>query len=175
MSKWFALYSQTGDEIQKIKKLLGGRVPDCVLSTNPQHVDLETRRSPKELHLLVEEQLRRNLQEGDIVTLHGYLHILSSDILAIPGVKFYNGHPGLITMYPELKGKDPQLKVWEGFYPIVGVVIHEVTDELDSGTVLMTSQIATNKEFYKRPFESVLSDIKYLSVGLWNVFLRGVL
>ena len=52
--------------------------------------------------------------------------------------RVYNLHPGLITKYPELKGADPQKKVFESIntYKDVGCVIHEVTDELDSGKVL---------------------------------------
>jgi len=174
MSRWIALYSQTGDELRKLQKLLNGRAPDMVLTTNPKKY-VDCTRTARELHYQVEAVLLEQLRPGDIVTLHGYLFILSDKVLSIPGVKFYNGHPGLVTLYPELKGKDPQQKIFNSFYPVVGCIIHEVTSEVDSGPILMTSQITVDFGFYTRSFDQVINDIKYISLGLWRVFLEGVL
>jgi folate-dependent phosphoribosylglycinamide formyltransferase PurN len=38
-------------------------------------------------------------------------------------------------MYPELKGKDPQVRAWEGSYSTVGSVVHRVTPGVDEGEV----------------------------------------
>ena len=48
-----------------------------------------------------------NNLKHDLITLHGYLRIIPENICK-QCKHIYNGHPGLINMYPELKGKDPQ-------------------------------------------------------------------
>jgi folate-dependent phosphoribosylglycinamide formyltransferase PurN len=52
-----------------------------------------------------------------IVTLHGWLRVIPAYVCERS--RIYNGHPGLITKYPELKGKDPQVRAFikEGKYP----------------------------------------------------------
>ena len=56
-----------------------------------------------------------------------------------PGVcdafEIYNGHPGLITKYPELKGKDPQERSFKQ-YETAGAVLHKVTAGVDEGDVI---------------------------------------
>src|SRR5690606_35479076 len=54
----------------------------------------------------------------DLITLHGCLKIIPSDFCNSPFI--INGHAGLITRYPELKGKDPQIRGYEGQYPYIG-------------------------------------------------------
>mgnify|MGYP003628405583 FL=1 len=61
----------------------------------------------------------------------------------------WNLHPGLITRYPELKGKDPQKMVMESKkkkYEKVGLVIHKVIPEVDAGEVEL--EMSTGNTFY---------------------------
>jgi folate-dependent phosphoribosylglycinamide formyltransferase PurN len=146
------------------------RGPDVLLTTNTNHTI--TNLTPRGLHNQIEKVLINQLQPGDIVTLHGYLFILSGDVVNIPCVKIYNGHPGLITMYSELKGKDPQQRAIDGCYPVVGCVLHEVVEEVDAGKVLMTSQMPMVKGLTT---DELVASLRHLSVDMWTTFLKGVL
>ena len=52
--------------------------------------------------------------DNTLITLNGWLRIVPPDKCAKYNI--YNGHPGLITKYPELKGKDPQQRMWENIH-----------------------------------------------------------
>jgi phosphoribosylglycinamide formyltransferase-1 len=82
----------------------------------------------------------RNI-EPSLVTLHGYLRIIPPDVCERHEI--YNGHPGLITEYPELKGKDPQEKVWitPSAYATIGSVVHECTPGVDEGPIVATASM----------------------------------
>jgi folate-dependent phosphoribosylglycinamide formyltransferase PurN len=86
----------------------------------------------------------------------------------------YNGHPGLITYYPELKGKDPQKRAWENIasYTYIGSVIHDVTAEVDSGNIF----------FQKKRFsvnctslDETYKELKETSLETWVEFLEDIL
>jgi folate-dependent phosphoribosylglycinamide formyltransferase PurN len=79
--------------------------------------------------------------KNPVITLHGYLRILPKAICA--KYEIYNLHPGLITEYPELKGKDPQKRAIEASHPRVGCVIHRVIPEVDEGEIIMSNAINT--------------------------------
>ena len=88
--------------------------------------------------------LNEKWKDNVLVTLHGYLRILPPSFC--DKTRIYNGHPGLITKHPELKGFNPQKKAFEaGTYKTVGSVIHEVIPELDSGDVVAEGEI--NNDF----------------------------
>jgi folate-dependent phosphoribosylglycinamide formyltransferase PurN len=144
--KWLALFSQTGSEICDIADTIG-LYPDCVITDNveqkpPFNEKIFNCKSfviGKHRGLSAEDKLnyyRRYLPHYDIITLHGWLNIIPAEICK--EFKIYNGHPGLINHYPELKGKDPQKRAWEniGSYLYVGSVIHKVTPEVDGGDVI---------------------------------------
>jgi hypothetical protein len=50
--------------------------------------------------------------------------------------EIYNGHPGLISEYPELKGKDPQEKAYRLGLEEGGSVVHKVERGVDEGEIL---------------------------------------
>ena len=70
-----------------------------------------------------------------IVTLHGWLRIVPPYVCERS--KIYNGHPGLITKYPELKGKDPQEKAFKLKHKTIGCVLHKVSAGVDEGKIVM--------------------------------------
>lgn len=145
--KWAALFSQTGSEICNLSEAIG-QYPDLVISDNVNEaniIDSRIELNCKKLlwrkykGLTTEEKLdyyRKHLSDYDIITLHGWLNIVPAVICN--EYKIYNGHPGLITRYPELKGKDPQIRFAENIqnYPIYGSVVHRVTPEVDEGEVV---------------------------------------
>ena len=83
----------------------------------------------------------------------------------------YNGHPGLITVYPELKGKDPQIKAFNAKHEVMGCVLHRVTAGVDEGKVIAEERFnafqITEEEMWK-----VTRD---RSQYLWTQFLNKML
>ena len=101
-----------------------------------------------------------------IITLHGWLRIMPPSICE--NFEIYNGHPGLITKYPELKGKDPQHKVIFGDYDTMGCVLHEVNSGVDEGKVLSSKEVS-RKGLVGKDIFRILSNI---SQELWIDFLK---
>ncbi len=174
---WIAFFSQTGSEIVELSKSLK-RKPDLLVTNNfeekikfhPGIRDLGvTIMSAK--HDLVMNYFRNqvvyNVSET-LISLHGYLRVLPSDICQ--KYEIYNGHPGAINLYPELKGKDPQEKVWldNDKYVIIGSVVHKCTAELDGGEVLKAVYLR-NRNYTK---EDLYSSLKMTSLSAWNFFMR---
>ena len=173
LRKWIAFFSQTGTEIVQISEALG-RWPDMIISNRrsdsartitsgiPKDKIYYTSNSPEGyeyLHYL--SQIK-----DPIITLHGWLRIVPEGICS--KYEMYNGHPGLITKYPELKGKDPQFRAFEGGYNTGGCVIHKVTPGVDEGEVLMEKEIGIRLLDLNETFRK-LHDT---SVGMWVEFLK---
>ena len=185
--KWVAFFSQTGSEIVNICKAID-QWPDLIV-TNKQdnkttHVELIRRirerdtklitlpEWPKEIDYLKAADrlgfsiLREEWMKEVLITLHGYLRILPPDFTKSSTI--YNGHPGLITKHPELKGMDPQKKAWNESHIRVGCVIHKVIPELDSGEVVAEKMIHNNFE----TFVDMLDALHVASSELWINFLN---
>ena len=174
---WITFFSQTGSEIVNLAKLLG-RWPDLIV-TNQRPAGLRTINSElMESDLLVTVSNKPTVSELEevigyykdpIITLHGWLRIMPHTICE--KYKIYNGHPGLITEYPELKGKDPQMRAFEGKYPVMGCVLHKVTAGVDEGKVIAEERFnafqITEEEMWKATRDR--------SLYLWNNFLEKVL
>lgn len=149
--KWIAFFSQTGSEIVDISNALG-RKPDLLVTNNFEQkikfnpgirklgVTIQSARHD----MLMDYFRMQRVYNPDLtlITLHGYLRIIPEDICNKYDI--LNGHPGLITKYPELKGKDPQVRTWEGKYLDLGSVVHKVTPGVDEGEVL-SSVAYTNR------------------------------
>ena len=174
---WVALFSQTGKEIIEISEQIDKK-PDLIISNNyPQNV-FETLngvpyhwlttfgKESKTLDILDEVV---NDIDNTLITLNGWLRIVPPDKCAKYNI--YNGHPGLITKYPELKGKDPQQRAWHDLhkYDTVGSVVHRVVEEFDAGEVntlseISTANILTLDEMYKA--------LRSTSLIAWSSFLK---
>lgn len=102
-----------------------------------------------------------------VITLHGYLRILPKDICK--KYEIYNLHPGLITEYPELKGKDPQIRAIEAGHPRVGCVIHRVIPEVDEGEIILSNAINT----LTVPKERISLNLRSLATVMWYEFFNN--
>ena len=185
--KWVAFFSQTGSEIVNISRALD-KWPDLIV-TNKQddkttHVELVQRvrlentklitlpKWPKEIdYTRAADKLNYSILNEDwkkdvFVTLHGYLRVLPPDFTRSSNI--FNGHPGLITKHPELKGLDPQKKAWSENHIRIGCVIHKVIPELDSGEVVAEKMIHNNFE----TFIDMLDALHVASSELWINFLN---
>lgn len=181
--KWIAFFSQTGSEIVEISKYLN-RWPDAVIVNRdfqgepPFNTDIlredlpiyfiPDRPTVSMYHTVLQDI---NVDEDTLITLHGYLRIIPKDICK--EYKIYNGHPGDITLYPELKGFNPQEKAFmkRKSMPTAGSVIHTVTEEVDGG------QIVGRKvcDFNVDTLDEAYSILHTNSVQLWVEFLENIL
>lgn len=172
---WLAFFSQTGSEIVELSKILG-RVPNLLVTNNfentiPYHPDIHTLGSviQSATHDLQMNYFRyQTLLKPDetLITLHGYLRIIPEDICNKYDI--WNGHPGLINVYPELKGKDPQVRAWEGNYPTIGSVIHKVTPGVDEGPI--SCFVAT--ENTASSLDEMYGLLKQTSLQSWVEFMK---
>jgi phosphoribosylglycinamide formyltransferase-1 len=170
---WIAFFSQTGSEIVEVSKLLG-RWPDLIITNErPDHLRkihpalegkvafVENKPTEEELGLILGHY------KDPLVTLHGWLRIMPSYICN--RFEIYNGHPGLITEYPELKGKDPQQKAFDLGLESSGCVIHRVTEGVDEGEILRSRKVSIKGLEIGELFHILHS----ISVSLWVDFLKN--
>jgi folate-dependent phosphoribosylglycinamide formyltransferase PurN len=174
---WIAFFSQTGSEIVELSKALG-RKPDLLVTNNFEE-KIKFHPGIRELGVTIlsarhdmlmnyfRNQVVYNVPQT-LISLHGYLRILPADICE--KYEIYNGHPGAIDLYPELKGKDPQMKVWQDNdrYAIIGSVVHKCTAELDGGEVLKAVHLRNRNS----TVEELFTSLKMTSLSAWNFFLR---
>ena len=170
---WVTFFSQTGSEIVQISEALG-RWPDMIIS-NRRPADARTISPalPKDRLYFTSnkpeayEYLHYLRQAKDpIITLHGWLRVLPEEVCN--SYEVYNGHPGLITRYPELKGKDPQMRAFEGDYNTGGCVIHKVTPGVDEGEILMEKEISIRL----LDLDGLFLTLHKTSVNMWIEFLK---
>lgn len=177
MAKWVAFFSQTGNEIAEVSKQLG-RWPDLII-TNERPSGLRTINREVLSHNIIMlpnkpavEDYRAVLSEAIygreyVISLHGWLRIMPSEIIKEYPV-MYNGHPGLISKYPELKGKDPQKKAWDLDLKTSGCVIHRVTDEVDGGSIMRSDEISIRNI----SIDMLFTKLHDLSIKQWVNFLK---
>jgi folate-dependent phosphoribosylglycinamide formyltransferase PurN len=86
--------------------------------------------------------------------------------------KIYNGHPALITKYPELKGfnKQEDIASNQEKYPVCGSVIHEVIPELDSGDVVA----AIETENTAKTIDEAYNLLRGTSLQSWKFFFTYI-
>lgn len=170
MRKWIALFSHTGREIAQLSRRLD-ITPHRIITNKPPNDDSIY----EELDGLTFVAPTPTVDDYDtifesdaLVTMHGWMRIIPSEICN--KYEILNLHPGLITRYPELKGKDPQQQVFNMMNPPsrVGCVIHRATAELDSGEVLM--ERSTANTFYGP--NQLTTYLHKMAGDMWADFLQ---
>lgn len=168
---WIAFFSQTGSEIVEVSKIVN-RWPDLIITNQrPEHLRkihpaledrvIEVENKPTETELL--DLL--NHYEDPLITLHGWLRIMPPNICN--SFEIYNGHPGLITEYPELKGKDPQQKAFDLGLEFSGAVIHRVTEGVDEGEI----ELARKVSIKNLEIDQLFHILHKISISNWVGFL----
>lgn len=178
---WIAFFSQTGSEIVNISKSLGIK-PELIVTNNTTEEKWKYHPGIREMGVTILqarhdilmnyfEQQRVHNEHNTIVTLHGYLRIIPPEVCK--RYTIYNGHPANIRLFPELKGKDPQIRTWENKekYPIIGSVIHRVTPEVDAGEQVKEVSVTNNCKSLDEMFDK----LKQTSLWSWEFFLREVI
>lgn len=176
--KWIAFFSQTGSEIVHLTYVLD-RKPDLIVTNN---FDAETHHPDIRMGVTIMSSSHDNLMNyfrkqtiyetsSCLITLHGYLRIIPDDICS--KYEIYNGHPAAIELYPELKGKDPQKRMWQNIreYHTIGSVVHRCIPEVDGGEIVerhYVSNTVTDED-------QLYSTLRSCSLQSWELFLKGKL
>lgn len=170
--RWVALFSHTGKEIYNISRAIG-ILPDIVITNNNSETICRELRDNIPFTLCKQKPTvkdYRQLFEYDdcIVTLHGWMRIVPEEICNEYDI--YNLHPGLIDQYPELKGMDPQKRVFEMKDPPewVGCVLHRVVPEVDSGKIIVSGK--TRNNYYN--VDQLQSSLHTLAQSMWVDFFK---
>lgn len=166
-----ALFSQTGSEIGRL--IDNNFQPDTVFydQTDPDIIDRSI--DTESYAFRIPKKKVKNVKflrdcfgdpETCFITLHGWLNIIPKEICE--EYKIFNGHPGYIVKYPELKGKDPQKKAYELGHSIVGAVLHRVIPAVDEGDIILKRSIPN---IYADEY-ALIDALKRLSLRLWIDF-----
>lgn len=174
---WIAFFSQTGQEIVEVTKAVNKK-PNLIITnnktySNPSLSALDVTILSGTHDQLMTYMLQTPLYDPKktIVTLHGYLRIIPPEVCS--KYNMYNGHPGLISKYLELKGKDPQERTWneKEKYPIIGSVVHKVVEGVDEGEIVSevayTNRCESLDELYRK--------LKQSSLEAWYLYLKDKL
>lgn len=174
--QWVAYFSQTGSEIADICESIGRWPTRIITNKRPEHLRTIDPRIVEKGYLEMSNKPTANeyldiLQylNDPLITLHGWLRVLPPKVCT--SYDIFNGHPGLITEYPELKGKDPQIRAFEGKYEIAGAVIHKVTEGVDEGKVIMEERFNT----FNLSLDDLFRILRDRSLYMWTNFLKKVL
>ena len=180
VKEWYAFFSQTGKELAKIIQLTGKEPTKIVTNLSVEQVKekvnpwLYENYKHKLMYLPNRPTVHDYINaigyhpEDKLLTMHGWLRILPPTICF--KYKAFNGHPGLITKYPELRGKDPQIKAYMGNYISGGCVIHEITPELDEGPICLSEEVLLDDLSLDETFLILYQT----SLNLWIEFFKEV-
>lgn len=179
LDNWGVLISQTGSEVISISEMLG-ILPSLVVTNNI------TKISPRNMEIFGENNveicviphrpnlvnyLRTRINLKELITLHGYLRILPEELFGAITGKIYNGHPALITVYPELKGLNKQEDIAgnQEEYEFCGSVIHECIPELDAGKIVVECSAKNTAN----TVDEAYALLRETSLRSWEVFFKS--
>jgi folate-dependent phosphoribosylglycinamide formyltransferase PurN len=175
---WMAFFSQSGQELHNIISFFN-RKPDAIITNRQDDIGvfmpllLEKEKGavnwislPKKPNVKDYKTALEKFNDP-VITLHGYLRVIPEDIC--DSYEIYNLHPGLITEYPELKGKDPQERAIKSKYEKIGCVIHRVIPEIDCGEVIMANSIDTAN----LDEETQYNNLRALATVMWYDFFNN--
>ena len=182
--KWYGLFSHTGKELETLANQcsqygirLSGAITDNIEYEGnliSKGVKLYQLMSYNDINWMLKQP--HLIPNDSLITLNGYMGILPAHVLKnlkSRGCRVYNIHPAPIQLYPELRGKDPQERMYEGIqkreYNYIGVVIHEVDEGVDTGKIVhrvlqMADHGMTKDELYER--------LRELGTQAWESFFR---
>jgi folate-dependent phosphoribosylglycinamide formyltransferase PurN len=174
---WIAFFSRSGSEISNIIYQTN-KIPAIVITNRQNDEGLnpylkELKDAGLKWHALPRNPELKDYKKvlkpykNPLITLHGYLRIIPKEICK-KYKNIYNLHPGLITEYPELKGKDPQVRAVQSGHRTAGAVIHRVIPEVDEGEIISSHAInipGLNEE-------EVIDQLHSLASIMWYKFFE---
>lgn len=176
---WGVLISQTGSEIVAISEELG-ILPSLIVTNRVTKISEKNMEifGKNNIEIVVlpnkptlDQYLRSGLLEKELITLHGFLRIVPEGFFPHFKGEIYNGHPALITMYPELKGFNKQEDIAgnQEKYEWCGSVIHKVIPELDSGEVVVACSTKNTANTIDEAYEL----LRGTSLRSWTIFFKS--
>lgn len=175
---WIAMFSQTGSELHAVCTQLG-IWPDVVI-TNAKEIDASKWKNTNLVWLSFKDKITSKTYKSlfkmfspcdePVVTLHGWLKIVPDDVCV--QYQIFNGHPGDIVKFPQLKGKDPQQKAVDLKLPWSGCVIHRVIAEVDAGPIVIHDEVAIA---HCKDVNQVIDALKKCSIDQWKRFIKTVI
>jgi phosphoribosylglycinamide formyltransferase-1 len=179
LGNWAVLVSQTGSEVVAISEKLG-ILPSLVVTNRITKISEKNMeifgKNNVEIVVLpnkptLEQYLRSGLLEKELITLHGFLRIIPEGFFPHFKGKIYNGHPALITRYPELKGFNKQEDIAgnQEKYPRCGSVVHECIPELDAGEVVAVVAVPNTAD----TIDEAYALLRETSLRSWEIFFKG--
>ena len=94
------------------------------------------------LLLLLSFHIQQDQKEVDYIVLAGWMRILSSKFIHAFPYKIINIHPSLL---PKYKGLDSIQRALNNRDEVTGCTVQMVTEELDSGKILMQEQVPIHR------------------------------
>ena len=182
LKNWAVLVSQTGSEVISISEELG-ILPSLIVTNRVTKISEKNMKifGKNNIEIVVlpnkptlDQYLRSGLLEKELITLHGFLRIIPEGFFPHFKGEIYNGHPALITVYPELKGfnKQEDIAGKQEQYPHCGSVVHKVIPELDAGKIVSAKMVMnranTIDEAYAILRETSLSSWIYFFTDIWK-------
>jgi len=177
MRPWITFFSQTGSEIYRLSKLLN-RVPDKIITNKSfaksDTINFDLFREYFDALYFVDskptvEEYFSIIPDGSLVTMHGWLRIMPPEVCE--KYEIYNLHPAPLKKYPHLKGKDPQIRIFEEKLEYSGNTIHECIAELDAGPIL-AENIVNVKD---NTLDEIFTKTHKAATDLWVDFLKSKL
>lgn len=174
--KWYSLFSHTGKETENLVRQ--GCMPlELAITNNRDYrgsLPCEFRYDFGRVNdFLTSPGLVR---PGSLITLNGYMGVLPGYVLEYLDsihCQVYNIHPAPIQVYPELRGKDPQERLYEGLrngtYGYIGAVIHKVDTGVDTGEIVHQKLKMPPVCFTK---EDIYRELHELGTQMWVEFFE---
>ena len=168
MVKWYSLFSHTGQETATLALMLYSDVELVAAITNNRKYEGPLPCIKLTSAKAVNEWLMKpgNVKPGSTVTLNGYMRIIPEEVinyLHSINCRLLNIHPAPIQMYPDLRGMDPQERLYEGIqsgkYQYIGAVIHNVDAGVDTGALVNWSLELADPNMTKNELYQHLRDI----------------
>lgn len=189
MKNYSVFFTQTGSEVNDIRKALGkdpsiivtnrksfeGVNEELVRDCSDRFVFLPRKPSIEDYRALIDTH--KSVFDNDIFILSGYLRIIPPFLCEYLDGRLYNGHPGLICedldpdAHEDLKGFNPQEKAFNKGYEYSGSVIHKVTAGVDEGGVIAYKKL----RIAEMTLDEVYNKLHDTSVSLWVEFLKELL
>lgn len=176
--KWICFFSQTGSEINEIRKSLGVN-PDLIVTNrkNLEGVNKELQKLAPLFYFLPNRPTENDYRKlvdthvdtfnECIVTLHGYLRIMPR--FMCEKFDIINSHPGDVTIQNGiLKGFNPQEKAFKLGLCYSGSTIHQCTPDLDGGEILDLRRVSIQDQTLEQIYKTLHDN----STQQWIDFLR---
>jgi methionyl-tRNA formyltransferase len=169
---WVACFSYSGSELASVCEKLG-RWPDVIFTNQTDTSKIDPRvvnrvgGAINTAGFINEELYGIKLERPNtLVTLHGYNRIIPEESILN---NMFNCHPGDVTKFPELRGKDPQQKALNLGLDSTGVVIHKVDKGVDTGEIQFFADYQIKND---DTIESLIKELRHIAINLWIMLIK---